>query len=300
MASAATNLARGLCVLTVVVFAVAGVAQADLGQEFDGFDFVQEIGVSGLKSSYHAETKDGAGLLPAQMFTLGPGRVSYPNGVGQHPSPGGPIGRLFDEGVLGVKIEAGNLVVKVAGGLDPLRGKYYHQYGGWFGQGDVFVTIEDTASLRHYALLNTWARKESNSKLRKLDGGHFDDARDFHVIQDQDNQIVTSLEGHLVLLEDDNDVTLAGGAGSYRPGHAPQPEGLDYRVFAQGGIDLGDAGIVHSALADYGQNWYVQTWTLPAGWVTSDSDFLIGLHKSASCGNDQIGMTAALELPTDQ
>lgn len=276
-----------LCALIAVAGMGSGVAKGDLAQEFQGFDAIFEQGVSGLMSSYHAPTKAG-NALPSSMVTFGPGRVSYPNGVGEQPSPGGSVGSHFDEGAMGIKVEGLDLVVAVAGALDPQQGWYYSGLQTWYGQGDVFLTVEDATGLQHFALLNAWAR-DASGQPRTLDGGHFDQAEAFHVGGGAGG---ASLEGHLVRLDASGDVVMVGGAGAYYPGYSPAPDGLDYRGFAQGGTDMGNAGIVHSSVLDSGQTWYVQEWTVPLASLTAETAFTIGLHKTASCGNDQIGMKA--------
>ena len=177
-----------------------------------------------------------------------------------------------------------------------MSGYYYSGWNTWYGQGDVFVTVEDNAGITHFALLNDWARDNSGN-YRELNGGYFDDAQDFHTGAGSG----ADLQGHLVSLSLDSDVVLAGGTGSYRPSYSPPPVGLDYRVYAQGGTDAGDAGLVHSTTTDAGmmgpQTWYIQTWTVPTGWLSSDQVFTVGLHKAASCGNDQIGIVAAVPAP---
>ncbi|MFC1634012.1 hypothetical protein ACFL5Z_04160 [Planctomycetota bacterium] len=275
----------------VILIVSCSAVRADLSSEFSGYNAIWEVGVSGLQSSYHSDTKSGI-TLPDYMFSLGPQRVSYPHGIGQIPSPGGSVGRAFDEGVLGIRAQGGDVVIQVAGALNPLTGYYYSGWRAWYGQGDVFLTVEDSAGIAHFALLNSWPRSASGS-YRTLNGGHFDAARDFHMGAGGG----ANLQGHLVSLLDVDDVGLTGGKGSYYPGYKPSPKGLDYRVFAQGGVDIGDAGLVHSQMADFGQDWFIQTWTFPTSWLSSDSVFTIGLHKAASCGNDQIGMVTVVPAP---
>jgi len=286
-----------LALLTAVVAVGGGTAVADLTTAFAGFDTTWGVGVSGLKSSYHTDTRDGV-LLPNGLSQLGPERITYPHGVRQVPSPGGSVGRAFDEGVLGVKVDGQNLVVQVAGGLDPNWGYYYSGWGTWYGQGDVFVAVEDSAGISHLALLNSWARGPAGP--RTLDGGNFDKAQKFHTAVGASG---TSLEGHLVALSSNDDVVRVGGRGSYYPYYSPTPEGLDYRVFAQGGTDKGDATIAHATTTDAGlggvtQTWFLQTWTVPIAWLSSDPSFTVGLHKTTTCGNDQIGLMTVVPLPS--
>ena len=280
---------RTLGFLVAAAGVFAGQAKADLGSKFTGFDAVFETGVSGLKSTYHADTKSGL-ALPDYLPQFGPARVCYPSGVGEVPSPGGSRGRIFDEGAIGVKPVGDMLAIKVAGGLSPQTGYYHSGWKTWYSQGDVFITVEDSTGISHFALLNVWARNASGPIPL---GNHvFDPARDYHLSGGANGG---SLEGHLVALSENSQVIMAAGDGSYHPDYAHAPEGLDYRVFAQGGEDRGDAGLTCDTTTGLGlgnveQDWYLQTWTLPVSELSSDSVFTIGLHKSTSCGNDQIGM----------
>ena len=279
----------------LVVGVSAGPANAGLASEFAGFDTVFEVGVSGLKSSYYAPTQ-GGNNLPNSLPVFDSSRVQYPHGVGARPSPGYHnigVARRFDEGALGAKVEDGNLVVRVAGGLNPLTGYYYSGWHTWYGQGDLFITVADSAAdVSHFALLNAWPR-DGGGAARQLDGGYFLDASDFHVDD--------GMEGHLVRLTSSDQVVTTGGDGSYRPGYSPPPGGLDYRVYAKGGTDEGSASLVHTTTTDIGlggeQDWYLQTWTIPISKLSSDAVFTIGLHKSTTCGNDQIGMLYPVPAP---
>ncbi len=270
-----------LCVVVVLAGGI-GEARGDLAGEFDGFDSVSEIGVSGLRSSYYVDSAGGT-VLPDDVFTLGSQRVWYP-GVGEAPSPGGSAGRGFDQGVLGVKFDGDRLTVRSATSVNPLTGRYLG--GTMYGEGDVFLSVSDGAGVREYALLNSWARWRG--RPLSLNGGHFDSAKEFHTGQLSG----VNLEGHLVQLTGAGDILLSGGRAAYDP--SPTPVGLDYRIFAQGGIDMGDAGLVHSSITDDGmcgsQPWYVQTWEFDVDWLTNGGGFSLGLHQSPSCANDQIGM----------
>jgi len=289
-----------LCSLMLVLAGTCPTALADpstgqLDATFSGFTSVNDVTVSGLRSSYYTDIMQGD-LLPTSLFTLGPDRVSYPSGIGTRPSPAGSIGRAFDEGMLGILVDGDNLIIRVAGGLDPRSGYRHLGWNSWYSQGDVFLTIEDT-SVSHFALLNEWAR-DGGTPIN-LNQGHFNKAMNFHVAGDDG----ASLEGHLVKLTADEQVALVGGAGSYSPTYGGTPAGVDFRVYAQGGKDLGDAGLVHTSVVDYGlnsvqQTWYIQTWTVPMEWLSSSPEFTIGLHKAVSCGNDQIGMIAEITRTT--
>ena len=288
----------GGIVLVVVCALCLSEANADLAANFTdmGFESVFEQNVSGLKSSYHAYTQGSWGVnnIPNEMFTLSDQRVYYP-WVGTVPSPGGSRGRIFDEGAIGLKIEGANLVVKVAGRLDPLAG--VKLYRTWYGQGDVFVTVEDSAGVRQFALLNSWAKKPDQS-YRNLGKGYFNQAKNFHATGGTGG---TSLEGWLVGLQNSDDVARVGGPHSY-PATSGNPDGLDYRTFAQGGEPIGWANITHSTTQEEDpnglwKNWYMQTWEFPTSWISSEQIFDIGMHKISSCGNDQIGMVTTVVVP---
>ena len=282
-------------VVLAVLIGGLGFARADLISEFSGFDTVWETGVSGLLSSYDADTRAGLPLTGpttgVSLPTLGAGRVTYPGGIGQVPSPGGSIGRHFDEGVLGLKIVGNELIVQLAGGLDPQTGYYYSGWKSWYSQGDLFIDVQDSLGISHYALLSAWARDDDGDPIH-LNRGRFNTAEAFHVSGGPGGG---SLEGHLVGLRGDSDVALTGGNGSYNSSNAPA--GLDIRAFAQNGNDLGDAQLAHRSLSDLGQTWYIQTWTLDLGDLSSDSTFDLGLHAAMSCGNDQIGGVYSVPEP---
>ncbi len=277
----------------MVLFLLCSAASADLSSVFDGYTTVEEIGVSGLQSSYYGPTKAGD-TLPGYMQTLGPDRVKYPHGIGEVPSPGGSVGRNFDQGVMGIKRAGGSLKVRLAGALNPLNGYYYSGWKTWYGQGDVFITVEDTTGVSHFALLNSWAR-DASGDYRVLNGGYFDAAQAFHT----GGGSGPDLQGHLVSLPDTDDVLRTGGTGSYHPDYSSGglPRGLDYRVYARGGTDAGDAALAHSSVYDYSRQWFIQTWTLPTNWLTSERVYTLGLHTAASCSNDQIGMVSVVPVP---
>jgi hypothetical protein len=281
-------------VLTIAV-ACSPSAYADLLDVFAGFDAVWEVGASGLESSYYADTAAGLPVTGPTtdnfLHELGPSHVCYPSGVGEVPSPGGSLGQNFDQGVLGIKLDGDSLVIRLASALDPLEGFYHGGWNAWYGQGDLFLTVEDSNGISHYSLLNAWPRDELGAP-RTLNGGHFDAAQAFHTSGGAGG---ASLEGHLIGLNTDADVTLTGGRGSYNASNAPS--GLDQRAYAEGGTDLGDAGLVHESLSDYDQDWYLQTWTISLHTLSPDPAFDIGLHAISSCGNDQIGSLATVPEP---
>jgi len=278
-----------------IVAGCVACARADLLDFFTDYITFNDIGVSGLESSYYYDTKNSLPVTGPTTGTLlpvlGPNRVTYPSGVGQVPSPGGGIGKHFDQGLLGVKVENGNLIVRLAGGLDPQTGYYHSGWKTWYGQGDLFLSIFDSRGVSHYALLSAWAR-DSQGQPISLNGGHFSAAQNYHVAGGAG---ASSLEGHLVRLESDSQVTLTGGNGAYHPGIAPI--GLDLRTFASGGTDLGYANLVHNVVHDLGQNWYLQTWTVGLGTLSADGTFVVGMHAAPSCGNDQIGGEVSISIP---
>jgi len=292
-----TAIAVGLAVVWAWDLPEAG---ADLPANFTdmGFESVYEQNVSGLQSSYHAYTEGSSGVnnVPDVMFTLSDQRVSYPS-VGQVPSPGGPAGRHFDEGALGLKIEGDNILIRVAGRLDPLTGRELNRI--WYGQGDMFVTVEDSEGVRQFALLNGWARK-SDGAYRSLGRGYFDSAMEFHAAGGAGD---TSLEGWLVRLLDSDDVAGVDGPRSYSADHGI-PEGLDFRTYAQGGQPVAWANLEHTTTQEQDpggnwQTWYIQTWEFPVSLISDESLFDIGLHKIASCGNDQIAMLDRISIPEE-
>ena len=268
---------RALFVGSIVFFLSCSAVWADLASEFGGFTYVDEVGVSGLQSS------NGATKLPTSMFTLGGDRVSYPSGVGTVPSPGGTTGKNFDQGILGVKTEGGNLVVKLAGGLNPETGYWSSDWSSRYGQGDVFLTVDDgAAGVQNFALLSGWG---DNVHLGKSSETYYNQAQAFHA----------DYEGFLVELTSAGDVVLTSGAGTYPPASS-SPAGLDYRIFAQDGTGIGSANLQSGSVVD-GQTWYIQTWTIPLSWLTTDSVFTLGLHAATSCSNDQIGMVTDIVTP---
>ena len=259
-------------------------AWADLGSAFAGFTWVQENKVSGLTSSVNTS-------LPTSMFTLGPDRVIYPSGIGSVPSPGSynwAEARPFDEGGLGVRVSGGNLLVQAAGGIDPQTGYWSTSWKQYYGQGDVFLTVDDSLpGVKNFALLNSWARDLSLDAVRSL-GTWYSAAQSFHT---------GGREGHLVQLSAGSNVVLTGGAGAYA---AWTPSGLDSRVYAQDGEDIANTFLTHSTTTDAGlngatdQTFYIQQWTVPLSLLSTDAVFDIGLHQATSCGNDQIGMVATV------
>jgi len=283
---------RSTLLLGTLLLASAGVALADLVDYYVGYDAVWEVGVSGLKSSYYADTKVNKAVTGpstgSSLAALGPDRVSYPSGIGTVPSPGGQIGPNFDQGVLGLLNNGSTLTFRLATALNPQTGYYYNSQQAWFGQGDLFLDVADDAGTRHFALLNYWPRDPQGNPLT-LNGGQFASARAFHLAGPD------SLEGHLIRLASNSDVTMTGGTGAYTPGNAPA--GLDLRAYANGGTDLGYANLTLDVTTYAGRTWYVQTWTVPRNLLSDAPEFALGAHAAASCGNDQIGYAWAVPEP---
>ncbi len=284
-----------LLVALALLFTGATLTQADLIDEYLGFDSIWEPGVTGLQSSYHDDVAAGTPLTGPTTGSLapvfGPGRVSYPSGVGEVPSPGGQMGLNFDQGVLGVRLVGNDLIVRLATAVDAQAGFYHPGLETWYGQGDMFLDVADSFGMSHYALTNSWARDGSDP--RAVGGNYYKNARDFHIAGGANG---ASLEGRLIQLGADNDVRLAGGKGAYKPNNAP--DGLDLRIFAQDGLDLGDAGLTHGSVSDLNRVWHLQTWTIGLDGLSSDAEFDVGLHTAASCANDQIGGTFNVPEPT--
>ena len=270
-------------------------AGADFITEFSGFDSVNEVGVSGLASSYFGDTQAGlpvsGPLISQSLATFGPQRVSYPSGIGEVPSPGGAIGANFDQGALGLKLEGNELVFKLATALDPTEGYYHNGWKTWYGQGDLFVSVADDSGVNHFALLSAWARDAKDDAIN-YNKNYYNKAENFHLKGGVRND---SLEGHLVALQYDSDVLLTGGTGAYTSSNAPN--GLDRRVFAAAGLDLGDAGLTFGSFTEGGRTWYTETWRLNVASLSSYNEFTLGLHSAASCGNDQIGGNFSVAIP---
>jgi len=250
--------------------------------QFTGYDYVDEIGVSGLTSSVYYSIAAGE-LRPSSLPEFGPNRVNYP-GVGRIPSGG----HSYDQGILGWTVENGYLSIRLATGMNPLTGKLDNSV--WYSQGDVFLDVEDDGVMSHFALLNTWARNSGTPlHLGGSSSTGYDAAQAFHT---------GGLEGHLVLLDSDDDVVVTQGVRTYSPlaGPHPAPVGLDSRIFAQGGLDLGNAGLTHYFYDSAGTNsdWYVQTWTIPLNWISEDGSFSFSLHAGPTCGNDQIATKGSI------
>lgn len=285
---------RILCsIAAVVMFGTP--ALADLASEFSSFNYVNEVGVSGLRSSYSTDVKSNkpvTGLVTSTALqSFGPDRVYYAN-VGTYPSPGGNEGKKYDIGALGWRLDGDRLVVKVASSIDPRAGLYSSSFNTWYSMGDVFLTVDDSApGVKHFALLNSWAR-DAGGTPRNLNNPAFADAKAFHVAGGAG---ATSLEGHLVRFTSDGSVAITGGAGSYGPSNAPA--GLDLRAFVDGGADLGDADLTHTTTIDGGKTWYLQTWTLDLSLLSNDLAFDAAFHYTVTCGNDSTGGEGTLVIP---
>lgn len=286
---------KPIFVAFVLIAFSATSARADFITEFSGFQTIQEVGVSGLASTYFGDVKAGLSIsgdyVSHNLAEFGPERISYPSGIGAVPSPGGSIGLNFDQGALGFMVEGNDLVFKLATALDPTQGYYHSGWKTWYGQGDLFLSVSDGDNVNQYALLNVWARDEQD-KTRNINNNYYNKGENFHVKGGAGNN---SLEGHLVALQDDSDVLITGGTGAYTQSNAPN--GLDRRVYAAGGLDLGDAGLTLGSFTDDGRQWYTETWRISMSSVSTAGTFDIGLHTAASCGNDQIGGRFSVVTP---
>lgn len=253
-----------------------------------GFTIVaDEVGVSGLQSSYHGLPLGNPAYngLP----TLGPNRVNYP-GVGTYPSPGGNQGRPFDEGVLAYRISGGNLVFALVGGINPSSWITTPSFPTTkYGQGDLFLEVQSGAGMAHYALLN-----DMNAN-QPIGDAYWNPARSLRYGG-------SASVGELVRLTGESDILLTGGVGSYRRG-VNSPAGLDERLFARGGegMDVGSV-LYDSFVADQPMGsgapmtWYISQWTVPIS-VLGQGPLNIGLHSATTCGNDQIAGSIAVPVP---
>jgi len=301
-------------IVAVGVLCVAEVS-ADLGTVFSGYQWINENLTAGLKSDYYGETmgtnppSQGWDGQPTGMFSLDNTPIFASN------QPSG--GDMFDESAIGVKYEVIDdvvtLVVRAAGRINPATG--YDpptEYGTTvFGQGDVFLTVDDTAmsgGVRQYGLLNFWP----DTPIGGSEGvAHFKKAKDFHVVtaDDDENREGFVVEFDMTQPPDPGQVTLTGGASAYA-GTGIAPEGLDARVYANGGTFVADGNITNDLYKADGTIttvlaegvWWVQTWEVPVNDITgfdidsvSEYDFMIGLHKTTTCGNDQIGFLVPID-----
>jgi len=105
------------------------------------------------------------------------------------------------------------------------------------------------------------------------------------------------------------EVALVGGPNAFSA-DGFYPVGMDGRVFAQDddpAVSPINANLVHTSTTEGSQTLYIQTWTIPLSHLTvydttldanlksvNKYGFDMGLHKMASCGNDQIGLTVRL------
>lgn len=271
-------------------------AYADLTAVFSGFDATWGIGTSGHKSSYHDDTVAGnpvaGGLTGSALPVFSPDLVSYPAGIGEVPSPGGAIGLEYDQGAIGIAATPGGLSIRLASALDPRLGVFNDRRQVWYGQGDVFVAVNDSDGVRHYALLNEWA-KDGDDLPIDINHGYFNAARDFHLAGGNGGE---SLIGDLVELKFNGDVALSGGSEAYGPGNAP--DGLDLRMFAEDGDFVADGDLTITEVIDSNRTWYVQTWTVPLDAFSGDASYKLALHAGVSCGNDQAGGIFFIPEPT--
>jgi hypothetical protein len=292
----------GMAALCLTACPMSALADALTGQFPTSMNVVNEVGVSGMESSYYQYTRPDPFpliLVPAVMPSLGFNRVSYPDGVGAVPSPGAYSAidaRTFDEGMFGVQVKDGTLTVRVASGMDPKVGAYDGGWARWYDQGDLFVSVQDSLGVRQYALLNTW-RQDANGSFLQIDDGSFNTAQAFHV----------GKVGALVQLATNSQVAQYGGGGAYDPTYHYVPTttngyGLDYRAFAQGGsvisgtdyLTLDQAAVQAPGYGGVVQNWYLETWTVPFSMFSSDQTATFGFHIAFDCGNDQIGWVGDL------
>lgn len=287
---------RSLITSTIVALAaVASPVLADMASSVmsnNGYLILaDEVGVSGLQSSYHGLTL--SHVAYNNVPTLGPGRVNYPGGVGAVPSPGGNLGRPFDQGVLGYKLNGSNITFGLATGLNPAA---WQVLGGAYGntkhgQGDLFIDVLSDSGMSHYAFLNN-----INSNQALGHSGYFDPAKNFRYGSGPS-------VGELVRLSTENDIAKIGGNYGYVRG-GNSPAGLDERVFAKGGTDMNVGTLnITSFLADEPlgngspMTFYLMEWTAPLS-IFGTGPLTFALHSTATCGNDQIG--AIFSTPTIQ
>ena len=340
-------LTRVVVVVVLIGVGVLGIsdARADLNSEFSGFFgstgqfYVNGFGVTGFQSSYYFDTMDDDPNIPAFPHDGGlsdwvgqptsvhnlneSARVSY---YGSEEPSGGSA---FDEAALGWHYDdtsgVRNLVIRVAGGINPLTGTPHA--GIVFGQGDMFVTIDDTEAIpgpdgvlgtgddldggvRQYALTNSWA-SDSGGPIN-IGGTFYNDAKTFHTAAGPGYR--STNEGTLVEFDmtqvdphatEVREVALVGGPNAFSA-DGFYPVGMDGRVFAQDddpAVSPINANLVHTSTTEGSQTLYIQTWTIPLSALTvfdtsldpgNKYGFDMGLHKMASCGNDQIGLTVRL------
>ena len=287
------RISRILAVVTMLT--VCGLARADLIDTYNGFDWFRSDGTTGLVSSYYSDVAAGQTITgtttSTSLATFGPNRVSYPNGVGEVPSPGGSLMHYFDLGAVGVKADGNDLTFQLTSGMDPETGYYTSSDNTWIGIGDLFIDVSDSAGVRHYALLSTWGTEQSGAPLT-YNGGYYSDAMSFHLTGDGGSSLI----GHLVKLTCNDDIMISGGTAAYNGGNAPT--GLDRRIFASGGSDLGNGDLTLASLTDDGFNWYTQSWTINGSLLSQDAEYEISMHAGPTCANDQIGGNVMVPEPT--
>ena len=240
----------------------------------NGFEVIEDgVGTTGRHSSYHGKRLDDAELFELPVFSGS--RLHYSGD--RVPA----AGYQFDEGVLGYRIDEGNLVVAVAAGVSA---EQWGRGGGstLIGQGDLFVTVEQNGEVNHYALLNEMngGRRVGQARWRAAQQFRYGGGAEI---------------GHAVLLTCDDEITLSGGEDGHDRG-GKSPCGLDERVFAHDGTDTGVGQVQHysfDAVQPLKRNreitWHVSEWVVPlATFGDLEEPMQLAFHIAPSCGNDQI------------
>jgi hypothetical protein len=283
---------RVFCASAIIAVAVLGFASMALA---DVSASVSEIGTSGQQSSYYANSPSNNDMTSnwfTTMPTLSSQLVNYTDGsTGTVPSPGmnSPAeAAQFDQGTLALNISGGQVKVTLTTAMSPTAGYFDNGYWQrWYGQGDVFLSVDNAGAVKQYALLNNMPTV--------LDDGSFDAARNF-----RSGTGATAATGDLVELGNTSQVAYIAGNGSYSAtgGYGPDAVGLDGRIYAQGGTPVGDGTLsITSTPNSFGYDgqsvtWYTETWTFAEGDLGAFDE--ISLHSATTCGNDQIGLDSGL------
>lgn len=279
---------------TTFIFAFLAVAVLGLGSAAlaDVSVSVDQKGTSGSVSSYY--TNNYGNEIVSNWFTtmptLGPTLVYYTDAnVGAVPSPGmySPAeAAQFDAGTLALNITGGTVTVQMTTAMNPTTGYHDGSWNEWYGQGDMFLSVDNAGTVKQYALLNTMPPV--------LDDGGYDAARNFRTGGG-------AAPGDLVLLGNAGQVSYITGNGSYSgpSGYGADGVGLDSRIYANGGTVVaatafsnGGQGTPGIGYDNQAVNWYTETWTFAASNLGSFDD--IALHSAMTCGNDQIGLDSGL------